>query len=710
MKPIILSLVVLSLCSVGCGDRSVNRRGDGGQEAGSGSADPDGALQDAIVDKVAKPLAEEMVKGLEKNAPQFLEEMRKQRNFTSLHQAAWDNKVAVAEGLLAAGADVNARDVDGCTPLHSAAFAFGAEVIPVLLKAGADINARNKNGDTPLHHAMLAGGGGGDKAIPYLIKGKADVNMLNNRGLTPLLCAFNSMPPSIKKIEQLVAAGAKVNSCPKDGVTALHLACTGCATAVDVLVAAGAKVNARTNEGRTPLHYAAEAGQKGIVALLLKAKAEIDARDAKGWSAMGLAADTCRIETAAALRDAGAREDSWTKLHEAAIFDSPEKVAKLLGDKSKVNVTDVYGRTPLYWALRCNDEKAADTLIDAAAALTVADKQHKTILQVAAWAQRPDIVKKAVAAGADVNAADDDGYTALHWAAASDTAETGEFLIAKHARVNVASKSGETPLMMALSVSRPKLVRQLLDAGADALATDKEGRSVQDRLRRVFDKETESLVEKAIQEATERKTDAICRLYSVDNPNALKADAIKPTTPNLAAVKMYRALFGADKKAFLAMFVGRDQELAAVAMLYDVNQNSVAFRKELTRAYGPDACQKFNALKIDGMAWNFTLSIVDETEFKQVEVELKGDQAVCHRFPRFEQCGDVRFVRQDGGWCLDASFLAPAPNPEAYQRLFTTMNRCAEKGRSLLAQSGSSMEDVKRTMWKEFLAGMKSRQ
>lgn len=63
------------------------------------------------------------------------------------------DKLEVARTLLAAGADVNARDQHGRTPLF---YCTSPELAEVLLRAGADINARDYAGNTPFDYITNA--------------------------------------------------------------------------------------------------------------------------------------------------------------------------------------------------------------------------------------------------------------------------------------------------------------------------------------------------------------------------------------------------------------------------------------------------------------------------------------------------------------------------------------------------------------------------
>jgi len=69
---------------------------------------------------------------------------------TPLHMAATNPDISALQALLAAGADINAKDMDGNTPLHMAAYSNKFEHTKLLLEAGADVNAVSTGGRTPV--------------------------------------------------------------------------------------------------------------------------------------------------------------------------------------------------------------------------------------------------------------------------------------------------------------------------------------------------------------------------------------------------------------------------------------------------------------------------------------------------------------------------------------------------------------------------------
>src|SRR4030042_2845453 len=92
----------------------------------------------------------------------------------------------VCRQLLDQGANVNARDEDGCSPLLWAVLAGNKEVVKMLLAQGAEVNVSNLDGGAPLHWAAVTG----KIEIAQLLLDKgAKVNAKDVFGITPLRSA-----------------------------------------------------------------------------------------------------------------------------------------------------------------------------------------------------------------------------------------------------------------------------------------------------------------------------------------------------------------------------------------------------------------------------------------------------------------------------------------------------------------------------------------
>jgi cytohesin len=108
---------------------------------------------------------------------------RPQYRWTPLHETAQRGSKGIAEALLKAGADVNAKSRNGWTPLHTAVSEKQREVAELLLANHADPNAKSDIGQTPLHIAV---NNGQRELAELLLADKADPNERDNRGRTPL--------------------------------------------------------------------------------------------------------------------------------------------------------------------------------------------------------------------------------------------------------------------------------------------------------------------------------------------------------------------------------------------------------------------------------------------------------------------------------------------------------------------------------------------
>lgn len=108
--------------------------------------------------------------------------------YTPLHAAAEAGQRDVVKLLIAAGADIGARDNNGRTPLHLSV--AHKDIVLILLNHGADINAKSNLGETIL---LEAAEDGNKRLVELLLARGADVNARDNNGRTPLSAAESAL-------------------------------------------------------------------------------------------------------------------------------------------------------------------------------------------------------------------------------------------------------------------------------------------------------------------------------------------------------------------------------------------------------------------------------------------------------------------------------------------------------------------------------------
>lgn len=153
-----------------------------------------------------------------------------------------------------------------------------------------------------------------------------------------------------------------------------------------------------------------------------------------------------------------------------------KSIKALLGSKADVNAAQPDGATALSWAAHLDDLETAKSLIAAGAKVNVADEYGETPLTLACLTGDSDLVKELLAAGADPNAARWDGASALMIAAGAGNLDSVKMLVERGAKVNVAESSkGQTPLMWAAAEGHSDIVEFLTTHGADVKAVSKSG-------------------------------------------------------------------------------------------------------------------------------------------------------------------------------------------------------------------------------------------
>jgi ankyrin repeat protein len=152
---------------------------------------------------------------------------------------------------------------------------------------------------------------------------------------------------------------------------------------------------------------------------------------------------------------------------EAAKNGDREALRTLIQKKADVNAAEGDGSTALQWASYKDDLESADLLIRAGANVNASNDLGVTALWTASQNGNTALVKRLLDAGANPNLALLAGETPVMVASRSGYPKVVELLAAKGAHVNERGTRGQTALMWAVSQQHPEVVKVLLSHHAD---------------------------------------------------------------------------------------------------------------------------------------------------------------------------------------------------------------------------------------------------
>lgn len=313
---------------------------------------------------------------------------------TALYAAARGGRVDQALALIDHGADSHAlpkpddRDQRALPVL--AAVLPDLRLLRALIAHGIDLNAAHA-GMTPLLAATRDSWHGRPDAVMTLLANGADPRVADGDGNTPLHHAARSSDPGVAALLRDAAAELDVRN--HDGVTPLGIACAaGNWRLAKFLLERGAKPEPVDG---TPALLAAAGGDEDDVAgvqLLLKHKAKVDARDARGRSA----------------------------LHEAAFAGHTDVLAVLLDAQADARARDDQARTPMLDAARGGRLAAFEALAPRSElAAQDADGRNAVALACLAETPSPALLRRLLELGVAPGVADGDGKRAIDHAAAA---------------------------------------------------------------------------------------------------------------------------------------------------------------------------------------------------------------------------------------------------------------------------------------------------
>jgi ankyrin repeat protein len=226
---------------------------------------------------------------------------------TALLWATYKVDHELVRALLKRGANAKVSNHYGSSPLTEAVKLGDVELVRMLLDAGADPNSSNQDNQAAL---MLASSIGSPQIVAMLIKRGAKVNAVESfRGQTALMWAAAESHPEV--VDLLLKHGAdvkvraKYDDWPREmtsepraqfrqtgGLTALLYATrSGCYRCAVAIVKAGADVNQPNPDGITPLINAIDNRSYDIAMFLLDKGANPGAWDMTGRTPLYVAVD-----------------------------------------------------------------------------------------------------------------------------------------------------------------------------------------------------------------------------------------------------------------------------------------------------------------------------------------------------------------------------------------------------------------------------------
>ena len=139
----------------------------------------------------------------------------------------------------------------------------------------------------------------------------------------------------------------------------------------------------------------------------------------------------------------------------------------LLQNKAEVNAKNAEGRTALHTAARTGNVEVTELLLEHHADVNVYTEDRRSPLHVALWRKHEELAKLLIESGSKVNIPDKDGWVPLHWAAHNNLVNSLDLLVKSDASLNIQSKIGNTPLYESILHNNLEFAEKILFYGAD---------------------------------------------------------------------------------------------------------------------------------------------------------------------------------------------------------------------------------------------------
>lgn len=412
-----------------------------------------------------------------------------QESITALMAAAWRDHTETVTALLDAEADAEATDPQGNTALRWAADGHAPAAARALLAAGAAPSTANREGTTAARWAAYVGA---TDVLAALLEAGVDVDERDPRGGTLLHSAIQTTGATYGGIETvafLLSNGADPNARADDGSTALHRAASdtpGAFAVTALLLRAGASPEARDARGRTPSDLASERGGVQLAALYAGDPAMPPLADLYVAIVRGDAGGVREALAAGADPNAGTDGnatftadfiDDGGPVHLAARVGTPDVLAALADGGADLDAVTASGQPPIKVAAERGDLALVRALLAAGAHPEGTTARPFLGMEPIHWAAvggHAGTVQALLDAGAEprytTNATMGYGYNALGYAIHYGHAEVVRVLLGAGMETDTSGDTPTAPLDLAVERGWPAVAEQLRQRGAQTAA------------------------------------------------------------------------------------------------------------------------------------------------------------------------------------------------------------------------------------------------
>ena len=457
-------------------------------------------MEKAVARGDLKQVQELIRRGADVNMPCRYSLRHTSKEGSLLHLAIEKCYEDIALALLAAGADVHAKDDGGWTPLRWACFMGCKEVVQALIDRGSRVNERDWAGRTPL---MVADEGGEKAIMMCLLRAGADCEGLGQERVDSLF-RHACWESDLLAARNLLKNGCSVRKLTEEDFLyytgnffeqkqLLHLACReGDVFVVHTLLQNGCRVSIlSTEEQEQLLHLACREGDVFVAHTLLKNGCSVSilsteeqeqllhlaCRKSDVFVAHTLFKNDCSVSILST-----EEQEQLLRLacHESDVFvvrtlfkngcsvnilSTEEKeellrctcseddvflVHLLLENGRSVSTLSRVGQEELmHYACRVGDVLIVEALLDSGCSMNCAYSNGVTPLMVATEKGHEKVVKKLILAGANLRMQATSGDTALHIAASANNIQCGILLTEGGASVRTRNNLAQTPLDLA---------------------------------------------------------------------------------------------------------------------------------------------------------------------------------------------------------------------------------------------------------------------